>query len=807
MRQRIYSFMLVISLLIGSFYGLDGCGKKETAGTAYITQGEWITLINEAFGMYGYEETTPYYSNVTMGNPYFEQIQIAREWDVIDDSVSEFDTSAYVSYGFAAVTLVNVTGFVPKDVTSGQKISIAQDMGFIVTENEDYNIEEYITYNDAVLSLYFAKQQWANLTFDHVIEEVEFADDVVNYIEEDFTDYEIKDGKTYIPAYAYQEMQEGDIYVVPANKDNLVASAFEVQDVYQEGDYFVIENKPDTEDILEHIENLNIEETYAPDLLASNFYDGNGNLVYQGSEYAYEQKLAADKEYTAQNLLSREDDFDFSEAKAKKSKEFSFEVQGFRISGTISDKSFQFKMEKPIEWSHKTGDGNKKNEKGKAKIFYSGSVEDIGYTSDIKMSWGKLQHARASVDYKTTQQAGIEVSESVKLFRSAPYNNGNGKFITNLKKALTSDMVPGYARGAEAITGKIKIGSFDLASIGITKARLEIYVYLEANGKMSIRCTCQATKGVEYTNGKLRFINTETQTRDFFLNASLEAGLDFKFSLESFGCCVVGAELKAGLGIQANLIVYFVDEENHLIESGNLGETDIEIVKELEKNGATISLQDMQRIAEQQGGVYVGTDTTENIPLHMDNCLEVSLYVKVSLGITSDCLLAKVVKSVKDAKVEWKDDLLAVHVDDLSDLSFYGLMTGRKKTECTKHFTPFDGQEDETEMDESEENDTQTDGMKKGDYLGISQYSMSLEAGETGQIQVSVLPLGYMIEDVRFECADENIAKVSEDGTVLGIKNGVTYIKIYIPDTNFEMRCAVLVGQEEIVPLTPLKNF
>ncbi|MGN1144938.1 MAG: hypothetical protein ACI4R5_00700, partial [Acetatifactor sp.] len=282
MRQRVYSIILVISLFMGSFWGLEGCGNQQVENSTYITQGEWITLINDAFGMYSYSEETPYYTNIDKTNPYFEQIQIAREWDVIDGSVSEFDTKAYVSYGFAAVTLINVTGFVPNEVTAGQKVTIAQDMGFLVTESDNYEIEDNISYNDAILSLYNAKQRWANTTFDHVIEEVTFAEDVIDYIEEDVTDYKIKEGKTYIPVSAYTEMKKGDVYVLPSNKDNLVASAFTVEEVVQEGEYFVITNSDEEENILEHIENLNVEETYMPDLLAADIYDGNGRLIHQG---------------------------------------------------------------------------------------------------------------------------------------------------------------------------------------------------------------------------------------------------------------------------------------------------------------------------------------------------------------------------------------------------------------------------------------------------------------------------------------------------------------------------------------------
>lgn len=824
MRQRVYSIILVISLFMGSFWGLEGCGNQQVENSTYITQGEWITLINDAFGMYSYSEETPYYTNIDKTNPYFEQIQIAREWDVIDGSVSEFDTKAYVSYGFAAVTLINVTGFVPNEVTAGQKVTIAQDMGFLVTESDNYEIEDNISYNDAILSLYNAKQRWANTTFDHVIEEVTFAEDVIDYIEEDLTDYEIKEGKTYIPVSAYTEMKKGDVYVLPSNKDNLVASAFTVEEVVQEGEYFVITNSDEEENILEHIENLNVEETYMPDLLAADIYDGNGRLIHQGSEYAYAQKMAANQEYPVNNLMGS-DEMQLLNTGVKGEVGFKFEYKekgastSASISGTIGKDSVKFGLEQKLgERKYSTGAGGKENGTESATLFAEAEVKDIKVTNDIDMSWGKLKSAKVAVDYSHSIEAGLKVSGRENRLRKAPYNNRNGSFLTNLKKELSNlkDWKKGSDKGATQISGSakgIKICGIDLVSAGITKVVLEVYVYVEASGKISVKVTTASCKGVEYVNGKIRYINTDNQTREFIINASIEAGLNFKLKLEAFGQNIIAVELKIGLGVEAKLVINFVDNENHLIETGGLEQPDIEVVESLSSCGATISLEDMKNIAKQQGGDYAGTVVTEEIPLHIDNCLEVSVYFKVSLGLDLTSLAGKIIKGADKAKVEFKKDLLTVHVDNMTDLSFSGLLTGVKTTSCTKKFTPFTKLEEEDAAKaesleaENPEEDILTYDCEKGDYLGISKYSMQLTEGQTEQITVSVLPGEYELTDVRFTSGDENVAKVSADGTVLGLHDGVTYVRVYIQGTQFEMRCAIIVGEEGNISFSPIKAF
>lgn len=192
----------------------------------------------------------------------------------------------------------------------------------------------------------------------------------------------------------------------------------------------------------------------------------------------------------------------------------------------------------------------------------------------------------------------------------------------------------------------------------------------------------------------------------------------------------------------------------------------------------------------------------------IDNCLEVSVYVKVSLGISEKCMLSKLLKSAVKAKVEYKTDLLTVHADNMSDLSFSGLLTGTKTTECTKKFTPFKKLEEEALKEEGlQTEEDQNYEYEQGEFLGISQYNIELEAGQTDWIKISVLPDGYELSDVKFESNDEMVAMVSEDGTVLALDTGVTYIRAYIPGTQFEMRCAIIVGQEKIVPFEPIKEL
>ncbi len=491
---------------------------------------------------------------------------------------------------------------------------------------------------------------------------------------------------------------------------------------------------------------------------------------------------------------------------------FDFSIKKDKWSGSVSVSSKEVKIgvaykfyEEKYSTALNPSDGNKNNGTESASLFADVTIKNVKVTNDIDMSWGKLKYARVSVDYETSIEGGLKAKAEENLYRAAPYNNGNGGFITNLKKALKSDMVPAYARGAEKSSGKLKIGSFDLASIGIAKVELGIYLYLDATGKISVKLTTYASKGVEYVNGNIRYINTDAKTTEVTINACIEGGIDFELGVKLLNAKVVAFELKIGVGVDTKLVINFVDDENHLIETGNIGDTDVGIVGELASSGGTISVEEMQKIAEAQGGDYVGSIVTEDIPLHVDNCLEVSVYAKVSLELSSDSLLGKITPKLKK---EWKENIISVHVDNFGeDITLSGLLTGTKSTSCTKKFTPFKKLEEELEAElEAIGKDEETEyKWEVGEFLEISNYTINMIEGHTDFLNVTKIPAGYEFKDVVFEVGDSNIAMVSADGTILAINEGVTYIRVYIPNTQYEMRCALIVTKDGVIQYTPIE--
>ena len=85
MFKRFISILLIIVTLLTTVMSLGGCSTQNNTS---LSIGQWLTMVDEAFGMQSYTSEEPYFLNVKSDNPYFAAVQIAAEWDVIDKNKS-----------------------------------------------------------------------------------------------------------------------------------------------------------------------------------------------------------------------------------------------------------------------------------------------------------------------------------------------------------------------------------------------------------------------------------------------------------------------------------------------------------------------------------------------------------------------------------------------------------------------------------------------------------------------------------------------------------------------------------------------
>lgn len=129
MKKRLTAFALALVMVL-ALLPLSSCKSKDDSSEnleAYVTRGQWISMLAAAFALDTYRESTPYYADIGGSHDLFPAIQATSEWDIL--SIFQGDTlnaDEPVTRSEVASTAAFAAGFKPENSSfdeSGQFIS------------------------------------------------------------------------------------------------------------------------------------------------------------------------------------------------------------------------------------------------------------------------------------------------------------------------------------------------------------------------------------------------------------------------------------------------------------------------------------------------------------------------------------------------------------------------------------------------------------------------------------------------------------------------------------------------------------
>ena len=775
--KRILSFMLIMTITLSSILSLGGCSSKKQST---LSLGEWLVMLNSSFGMDSYNSDTPYFDNVSESNIYFDAVQIAVEWDVID-TTQKIDVNKALTWCDALMTLVNASVFRAYTMNSEEKLDYALANFDCKIDKKKVNniIEPY----DAVALLAQVQQQWTNRTYDTPIEEVKFADSVKEL--SDVTDYKIENNTVMLRGEEAGDIAAGDVYVING-EDGL--QVFKAEKVTEQDGNIYIENSDEDLFITDVVENMFVQETIIPSVDNMVLYDAYGNRIggnglsevgYKASDTGILLALAAGSGGMINSLsLPKETTkFEYGDYEIELGYEFSDDLS---VKVKIKDKSTDFS--------------------------YSFEIKDIKATPEVDVSFFKIKSASLKVDYSTKSAFSFEPeSKDIIDLVAAPYNNGNGKGLTNI---LKSTVKKSSAKGAKTI----KIGSLNLAGYGAVRICLDINLNVSVDGKISITLSTTNTQGVEYKNGNIRFISKEARERSISAEAKIEATMSIGPSLYCAGLKtrLIGFDGIFGVGAKASGKVQLVDPEKHLIEMIKDDSYTTSADEALLQKTITTTADVIADIAKTQGGEYTPGD--DEVKLHLETCVDVIGYGILKLEVSKDSQICKLF-DIKSKTFTFMDEhngaFYHAHIEDFKfDEGFANAKWGSdayKLELCTKKFKPFD-EADEEENETAEEESIQNDdgSIVEGKYISLSQLGVSLYEGEQYSVGIETLPEGYSLADVKYSVQDTSVATVDSNGLVTAIAEGSTMLVVYIEGTEYKAYQAIMIVNPDTVTMSPL---
>ncbi len=584
------------------------------------------------------------------------------------------------------------------------------------------------------------------------------------------------------------KLSEGDTYLLPATENEPII-AYVIEEITEDEDGNIRINNTAVEDnaidsdmgsisVSSAVENFHESKTITAEeinLLDYDIRDGNGNLIKktENNGQSDSSTTPVSDSYTYNNnnnivplgnytpLQNTSDDLISTPLSNgwEGSIEFEDKNSGFKVKGTIGSNSVSCSLEYTKE-----DDDDKVKRKRKASF----EVSDLAVRYDVQQHVFKLKKAELVVDYKT--KTSFEASrEYEKEPVDLKYTMGSEKFLQNLNN-LGKDK-----KDDKTIT----ICKIPIVSAGVVSIELVLKVKISIEGSISIIIEEKHSKGFKYENKNFNIIDTKEHTPSVEAKGKVEVTAGIGASLNALAMNICELDVEGGIGCEASLTTYLIDENNRLYES----------LKENVPPDIADIFKDKTFASDIIGGPI----------LKLDSCFDITTYWILKISISRDCLLGKL--GVKFEKEIFNKD--NAKIDKFSGHWEGGKYIGKK---CTKDYE--EATEEETTASATENNtintyapeDKEAPSFKKEDFgneelkkpLSATMY-LNMSIGESSKIEITSLPDGYNTSDIIFTSENEDIVSVGSDGTVSAKSEGTTIIHIKTSDNQFETACTVIV--------------
>lgn len=769
--KRIIALLLVIATFMGMISCLTGCsGNKKD-----ITKGELLNMLCDSFGMYSYSSNEPHTDTVKEDNKYFTSVQAAYEWEIIDDK--KINTEDKVDKDFLSSVLVKSVGFANVDeMTTEELTQYAVDNKYV-----DFSYRgrtdgmRYVTYDEAANSLNQSVKMWSEKKFSTPVEEITYGENTHQFNELSDSVVNNMDGTITIPSNVANNVKVGDTYVVndPTTNSPML---YKVKNVTTVDNNVIITPDEKQPELETSIQELDASGSVTPNLTDCMITDGLGNVI-GGSTSVTPQSNNLSQPLIATPLVYNSNDAQVENlANAKFA--LNFEIDGIKISGTVSSNKISFKAKGDIYTN--------KKKSVKVSVDKSYDIKDISLDYDYDIEWFKLKYAYAKLNYTTVDTTKVGVKYENKLIDK----DWQIKELTNEKLAKS---IQGKLSDLQGKAGKtIKICDVPVYTNGVVSFNIIVQLKISISGEVQLVVTTSNAKGIEYKNGNIRYIKEEKKDTDVKISAKAELTLYIGAAFKALGVNIVGLGMEGGVGAKGSVIIHVVDQERHLL-------TEVKTEVELSVTEDEISTLRGMSVSAEAGG---------SLTLNAEVCFDYKVYGILKFTLDSESVIGKIFKGSEiEIFGEKNAAFLSGHIEDGVDVE-----------KCTREFTIEDEEEkkednkedikDSNQNEDKDTNDSQenNDSILNSEYLDIDTYFVNLSIGESYTIKIEKIPTGYNRSDIVFKSSDDSIIKVDSNGRINALSSGNATVQVQTKDGKFKQECSVFVisskSEQTFTPLS-----
>lgn len=378
-------------------------------------------------------------------------------------------------------------------------------------------------------------------------------------------------------------------------------------------------------------------------------------------------------------------------------------------------------------------------------VHLSKNVNGLNFYGDLSLSnikptfkWvyddDNVKHAYFRIDFNSTEKVGTSIGKYGNYYLNFK-NLDSNNFLNKLKRSVNKQ-----DDELEAIIPicTIKTPIPELPSVNLN---LELLAKVYVSGKVELQLYNNHSLGFETKDGSFRIINDSKRDFDFIASGSSKAQLGINFSIEAINTRLADIEFDGGLKAELKPTIHLYDEQgNHTSVSSDLSYSTIE------------------DISRDNSNVAVCADVSFNWIFDIVfNTYRSKLY---KFGLT------KTVSILDEDNQVFKN--------------LHHIENGMFVKKCTrKNNKPVILSMNVT-----------------SNKITLSSYAEVLSINEIYKINVSGLPQGYSINDLKYTSEKTDIASVDSSGVIKAIKPGSAKIKVYTNDGKYDSYVNILVSSE-----------
>jgi len=514
-----------LSMMIG--LQLYGCSPVRTET---ISLGDWIAAIDARAGLEGYQQKTPYFLNVSEGDPCYQAVQTAVEWEVLNPEYP-FQPNAALTREWAAYTLMHLSGREISDSPSQKirdisrsefqkEIQAAVSSGLMEIDKHDrFRPLDQIEKKDALIMLEQAASYRDSIRFENQVSDIQW-DETVRKIDAEPESYDPESQTAKFPRES--GLKNDDL--VTFHDQNGKEYSLIVEDAKQDesGQISAHLKMPEIEDVVESME---IADTFNADLSQAEIIetpqaDQDAVGYAQGSLRTMSSGMKSGK----------------------------FQYAGYEISYGLTASGISAAATKTAPLG--------------IRIEAKAAISSIKPSFHWKMSHGEIEEGYFRIDFTSTESVGAKRSDSRNAYANLKDINPS-EFLASAKAAFSPEADQAEL-SVPLCTIRIPVPELPLVSI---TARIELH--LKADGRAELSLSQTHSAGMEIHNGNMRRINQHSNSSKALIQASVSllSGIYFGLDMERWKIANVGLEGGAKAEVKSAVHLYGKDGSHQIAAS------------------------------------------------------------------------------------------------------------------------------------------------------------------------------------------------------------------------------------------------